>query len=293
MEQRLRALDVEDANQDDGRPAAAARLYAAYVKAGGDRRTTATLEEEGARRLASIAERGFDLGPTHPGDADRRIDALYAHARAALYATVHDAVVRAATVRSVRIRTAAVDRDDYLAHPPAGERLREDSAREIANLHDGRPPGVQVVVSDGLNANGINAQLRVLLPPLRQQLAAAGHHLAATDIVVENGRVRAGYEIGALTSAEIVVHVIGERPGTGLDTISAYITYGRDEHGRFRWSRALDHSATTAICGVHPRGKPPDRAAEEIVNVVTRAFAERRTGVPGAATSRPARSSRT
>ena len=150
----------------------------------------------------------------------------------------------------------------------------------MANLHDGRPPGIQIVVSDGLNANAINAQLRSVLPPLRRRLAAAGHHVAETDIVVENGRVRAGYEIGGLVGAELVVHLIGERPGTGLDTISAYITYGRDDQGRIRWSGALDHSSTTAVCGVHPRGKPPEVAVEEIATVVTRALVERRTGVP-------------
>ena len=95
-----------------------------------------------------------------------------------------------------------------------------------------------------------------------------------------NGRVRAGYEIGGVVGAELVVHLIGERPGTGLDTISAYITYGRDAQGRSRWSRALDHSSTTAICGVQPRGKPPEAAVEEIATVVTRALIERRTGVP-------------
>ena len=135
-------------------------------------------------------------------------------------------------------------------------------------------------MSDGLNGNAINAQLRSVLPPLRRRLAAAGHHVAETDIVVENGRVRVGYEIGGLVGAELVVHLIGERPGTGLDTISAYITYGRDDQGRIRWSGALDHSSTTAVCGVHPRGKPPEVAVEEIARVVTRALVERRTGVP-------------
>ena len=91
--------------------------------------------------------------------------------------------------------------------------------------------------------------------------------------------MRVGYEIGGLVGAELVVHLIGERPGTGLDTISAYITYGRDDQGRIRWSGALDHSSTTAVCGVHPRGKPPEVAVEEIARVVTRALVERRTGV--------------
>ena len=280
MEQRLRALDVFNADGDgDSDTTRIARLYAAYMKAGGETRTSTTLEERGARRLAALRERGLDLGLTDPADADRRVEALYAHARAALYARIQDVVVREATGKSVRVRTAARDRDDYLAHPPAGEVLPDDAARVVANLHDGCPPGIQIVVSDGLNANAINAQLRSVLPPLRRRLAAAGHHVAETDILVENGRVRAGYEIGRLVGAELIVHLIGERPGTGLDTVSAYITYGRDDHGRIRWSGALDHSSTTAVCGVHPRGKPPEVAVEEIARVVTRALVERRTGV--------------
>jgi ethanolamine ammonia-lyase large subunit len=279
MERRLRSLGVMGAAGEPSGPSAVARLYAVHVKAGGDRRTSGALEDEASRRLSTLRDRGFDLGVANPIDADRRIDAIYTHARGALYASIQDAIVRDATARSVRVRTTAKDRDDYLAHPPSGERLSEDDALIVARLHGGRPPHVQIVVSDGLNANAINEQLRALLPPLRTRLVAAGHHVAGTDIIVENGRVRAGYEIGGLVDADVVVHMVGERPGTGLNTASAYVTFGRDESGRSRWSRSLDHSATTAVCGVHPAGKPPDVAVEEIAAVVTRALKEKRSGI--------------
>jgi len=279
MERRLRSLGAISVDGQPSVPAAVARLYAAYEKAGGDRRTSITLEEVGSRRMSALRDKGFDLGVVDPIDADRRIDAIFAHARAALYASIHEGVVRDATIRSVRVRTTSRDRDDYLAHPPSGECLSPDAAPVIARLRGGRVPQVQIVVSDGLNANAINEQLRSLLPPLRTRLIAAGHQVADTDIIVDNGRVRAGYEIGGLVDADVVVHVVGERPGSGLNTASAYITYGRDEGGRSRWSRSLDHSATTAICGVHPAGKPPAAAIDEIAAVVTRALTEKRSGV--------------
>jgi ethanolamine ammonia-lyase large subunit len=278
MDQRLRSLGVMNVDGEPSGPTAVARLYAVYIKAGGDRRAAMTLEDEGSRQLAALRDRGFDLGVVNPIDAERRIESIYTHARAALYASIQDAVVRDAAPRSVRVRTTATDRDDYLAHPHSGERLSGDAALVIARLHGGRTPQVQIVVSDGLNANAINEQLRSLLPSLRIRLAAAGHDVAGIDIIVEHGRVRAGYEIGGLLDAGVVVHVIGERPGTGLNTASAYITYGRDERGRSRWSRALDHSVTTAICGVHPAGRPPAMAVEEIAAVVTRALREKRSG---------------
>src|SRR4029450_3272023 len=118
-----------------------------------------------------------------------------------------------------------------------------------------------------------------MLPRVRRELLAAGCRVGDRDVIVRNGRVRAGYEIRGLVGADIVVPLIGERPGTGLNTLSAYITYGRDAAGQPRWSPGLDHSLTTAICGIHERGKPPDVAAGEIVRTVQRILEQRRSGV--------------
>ena len=280
MQRRLTALGVTGLDSEP-RPSAGsvAHLYAAYARAAGDRRTASALEDEGRRELDALRERGFDLGAVAAPDADARIEAIYAHARAALYATVDESAIRDATTRAARVRTSASSRDDYLAHPPAGERLRDEDARAVAALYPERRPQVQFVISDGLNAHAISDQLRRLLPPLRRMLADRGHAVGEADVVVQNGRVRAGYEIGGLAGAAIVVHVIGERPGTGLNTVSAYLTYGRDEAGRTRWDRALDHSATTAICGIHPKGKPPEAAVDEIARTVQRMTDQRRSGV--------------
>jgi ethanolamine ammonia-lyase small subunit len=114
---------------------------------------------------------------------------------------------------------------------------------------------------------------------LRHELAAAGIHVGDVDVVIENGRVRAGYHVGALVDADAVVHFIGERPGTGLDTLSAYLTYGRDAAGRSRWSPGLDHSATTAVCGIHRQGKAPSEAVEEMARLLGQILRTRRSGV--------------
>jgi len=279
MEQRLAQLGVLTPGPSAPPVETIGRLYAAYARNGGDRRTVAVLEQEGRRHLASLREAGFDLGITDSTVAGARIERLYAHARQSLYATVDDAVIADASPRNVRVQTSATSRDNYLAHPAAGERLRDADARMVARLYPARHPQVQLVISDGLNADAINEHLRALLPHVRRRLADSGWHVGETDVVVRNGRVRVGYEIGGLTGAAIIVHVVGERPGTGLNTASAYVTYGRDESGQSRWSRTLDHSATTAVCGIHPKGKPPHDAAQEIANVVRRILDQRRSGV--------------
>ena len=275
MQARLAALDARSTPL----------LYAAFMKAGGDDRTTDGLRAEGAAKIARLGAHGWDLGSgdgTVPVAAGSRVDAIYAQARQALYAVLDANVVAAVSPSHVRARTRARDREDYLAHPPSGESIRdEDVARIRAALASAgsRAPQLQIVVSDGLNANAANENLRALLPALRRELAAAGLHVSDVDVVIDNGRVRAGYHAGGIVDADVVVHFIGERPGTGLDTLSAYVTYGRDSAGRSRWTSDLDHSATTAICGIHRQAKPPVAAVGEIARLLRRIVDTRRSGV--------------
>ena len=146
-----------------------------------------------------------------------------------------------------------------------GERLRREDEARLAPLYaKSRRPGIQIVISDGLNANAVNDNLRQLLPQLKSMLGERGCHAGEVDIVVKNGRVRAGYQIGGLLDAELIIHLIGERPGTGLNTLSAYLTYGRDANGQSRWAPDMDHSKTSAICGIHMLAKRPSEAAGEI-----------------------------
>jgi ethanolamine ammonia-lyase large subunit len=260
-------------------------LYALYVKAGGDTRGLDALSREGERKLQALRERGFDLGFGHQADftpppaVAARLEAIYQHARRALYAEIAEAVIGDTAPNALRVRTGAADRDDYLSHPPAGERLCPADAARVRALYPVRRPRVQMVISDGLNANAITENLRAVLPPLRQMLVQGGQHVGDTDIIITNGRVRAGYHVGALLGVDIIVHLIGERPGTGINTLSAYITYGRDRAGLWRWSPALDHANTTAVCGIHRRGRPPAAAVAEIAGYVRRMLEERCSGV--------------
>jgi ethanolamine ammonia-lyase large subunit len=275
MAQRLSGLGLL-AEDDRPRPGSETliALYDRYAKSG-----------DGRARLARLQERGLDLGYgclsdyAAPEIVERRLQTIYTHARAALYAGIDPSVVRDACSEPIAVRTASRDRDDYLSHPATGERLGDADARTLAARTVGRAPALQVVVSDGLNANAVNKNLKAFLPALRRALTGLPCPVSATDVVVQNGRVRAGYQIGAIVNAMVIVHVVGERPGTGLDTLSAYVTYGRDAAGRVRWDPSLDHSCTNAVCGIHPKGKAPAAAASEIGELTRRMIEQRRSGV--------------
>lgn len=286
MQKRLAELGVADARGVLSANAGKAEsLYPIYMKAGGDTRSSASLQEEAGRKIKALRERGYDLGYGHgddyaaPPEAESRVELIHRNARQALYAVISSGVIRDASPRHIKVRSMANDREQYLSHPPSGERINETDAPRLISLYNSRRPQAQIVISDGLNANAVNENLRRLLPGLRRGLTEVGHHVGGVDIFVQNGRVRVGYHIGELLGVDVIIHLIGERPGTGHNTLSAYLTYGRDEGGRMRWSPALDHANTTAICGIHPLGRRPEEAVNEIARYVRRMFEEQRSGV--------------
>jgi ethanolamine ammonia-lyase large subunit len=256
-----------------------ARLYATYAQAD-DSRSTDALEAEGRRKVGQLQERGFDIA-LNAGASDARLTRIYEHARRALYARLDDSVVgRACAPNPIRVRTAAADREEYVTRATRGERLREEDVRAVRRATAASRGGaIQLVVSDGLNAHAVNEQLPDLLGAIRRVLANAGRSVAEAVVVIENGRVRAGYHVGQLVNPEALIHLIGERPGTGLNSVSAYVTWGRDAANRSRWDPQMDHALTTAVCGIHRSGKPPDAAAAEIGRAVQRMFDQRRSGV--------------
>ncbi len=268
-------------------------LYAIYMKNRVEKRSFEALRAEARKKMAALRRRGFDLGYGHdpdygaPSEVAVRIQRIYEQARRALYATLDDSVLRDASPHSLRIATLAASRDDYLSHPSLGEGITERYEKRVLGLFGiSRVPQVQIVISDGLNADAVDENLRDLLPPLRHLLIAKGFHVGDVDIVFQNGRVRAGYHIGGLLNVDVIVHLIGERPGTGLNTLSAYLTYGRDKEDRWRWSPFMDHSNTTVICGINRqtpfrgcargsrvRGKNPSRASNPVSNYQRGVFA--------------------
>lgn len=299
MQDRLHALGaIDSAGRAGGAPETTALLYARYLREGGDKRPVDELTAEGLRKIAALQGKGCDLGygcgPDYSGPptVSARLETLYRHARGALYAALDPAVIRACCPQHIDVATQAADREEYLAHPATGELIGVKDAEVLKRFCQGHTaaPQVMIVISDGLNANAVNENLRNVLPGLRWSLKEAGFHTSGSDVVIRNGRVRAGYHVAQIMGPEILIHLIGERPGSGLNQLSAYITYGRNPAGNFRWAPDMDHAFTTAICSIHPRGKTAQSAVTDMVQVVRRmtelkcsgvALGERAASSPG------------
>jgi ethanolamine ammonia-lyase small subunit len=113
---------------------------------------------------------------------------------------------------------------EYLLRPDLGRQL-SDAARQILHAQCTPSPNMQLVVGDGLSAAAVAANVRALLPALRQDAEAAGWSVG-TPFFIKHCRVGVLNDIGEVLKPDVVILLIGERPGLGRATsLSAYMAY--------------------------------------------------------------------
>jgi len=128
---------------------------------------------------------------------------------------------------SLLLHSAATDRNSYLQRPDLGRKLSDTSAQALHEHTQANPGGVDVaiVVADGLSALAVHRHTLPFLTRLEEQMSTDGWSLAPV-VLVEQGRVAIGDEIGQLLGAKMVVMLIGERPGlSSPDSLGVYFTY--------------------------------------------------------------------
>lgn len=256
-------------------------VYLQYRRRQGDDRAEEAIQAEGRAQMAAVRGRGVFLaaghGPT-AGDLTPELEAevrrIYADAKLSIWAEFAPDF-RTALAEQRLLSTRSRDRRDYILHPTSGEVLDEASLGVVQALRQDQAGryDVQLVISDGLNALAIS-DLSQLLPfrdGLRARLTEAGYRVAPQDLVVERGRVRAGYRIGellfgGLPGRRAILHLIGERPGTGHRTFSVYLT--ALEGAIWGMPGRVDHDITRVVAGIANTALIPARGVEETVRLL-------------------------
>jgi ethanolamine ammonia-lyase small subunit len=128
---------------------------------------------------------------------------------------------------SLRLHSAATDRNSYLQRPDLGRKLSDESAQTLRDYALANPDGVDlvIVVADGLSALAVHRHTLPFLARMEDQIVNDGWSVSPV-ILVEQGRVAVADEIGELLGAKMVVILIGERPGlSSPDSLGLYFTY--------------------------------------------------------------------
>lgn len=169
-------------------------------------------------------------------------------------------------------RSLAPDRATYLRRPDYGRQLApEFSAPLAASITTlGVRPAVAVVIADGLAAA---APTTHAVPLLRELAALSPTRWRGVPIVLaQQARVALGDAIGALLQAQMVLVLIGERPGMSAhDSLGAYLTYS-PHPGRTDAER-------NCVSNIRPAGLPYAEAAFRLHWLVETALSRQLTGV--------------
>lgn len=169
------------------------------------------------------------------------------------------------------VESQAKDRNEYLLAPEMGRRLSDES-RKIVAERCVKHPNVQIVVGDGLSAAAITNNLAAIYPVIEQGLKAA-NITTGTSFFVKNARVGLLNDINEIVGADVVIILIGERPGLGVnDAMSVYLGY-KPAHGKTDAQR-------DAVCMITSHGGTnPLEAGAFVVELIKKMLKYQASGI--------------
>jgi len=264
-------------------------VYYKYRRLKDDRRTIEEIYKEGNDAINRIESRGvyisrgygnnyWELDP----ELDKKIHYLYEDAKVCIWAKFEDSYIESIP-NVITISSTSFDRKDYIYHPTSGESLNLSSIQKvkaIRNSWNSKIPDVQIIISDGLNAKALmdEGHLIPYLDNLIKSLQAENISISPKNIVIKNGRVRAGYACGEIlfgnrslsSKGHGIIHIIGERPGTEHRNFSAYLTVAQPS----LWNKKgeIDHDISRVISGISDTSLKPHIAVRDTIKNIKELF---------------------
>jgi len=180
---------------------------------------------------------------------------------------------------SLALHSAAADRAMYVQRPDFGRILSADSRQRLQQWHTAHPTdsayNVAFVVADGLSALAIHDNavplLETVIKQLKQNEQTNAWRLGPV-VLVEQGRVAVGDDVGEILAAELVVVLVGERPGlSSPNSLGIY----------FSWTprRGLNDAQRNCISNVRVGGLSVEEAGCKLVYLLRKAQQLQLTGV--------------
>lgn len=267
-------------------------VYYQYCKAKADKRTKDTIYAEGKQKIEEIRSRGvaiaegygknpWDMNP----ELEKEVSVLYEDAKVSLWTEMPGSFVKSIPA-AMPVLSTATDRKDHIYHPQAGEQLSKNAISTLTELNTSwknQAPDVQIIISDGLNARAImdEGHLQPYLEHVQYELQQKGYTISDEHIVITYGRVRTGYQCGEVLFGNTrgkkgIVHIIGERPGSGHHNFSAYLTVAPANI----WARkgTVDHNISRVVSGISDTALKPAIAARETAAILDRMFGREEYG---------------
>lgn len=170
----------------------------------------------------------------------------------------------------MQVQTLVKDKDEYLMKPDLGKKLSAEAKQAISEkIEKGKQ--VQVIVVDGLSSTSIETNVEDVMSALIQGLKNEGLSVG-TPFFIKYGRVGVMDDVAPLVDCEVVVELIGERPGLiTAESMSAYMAY--------RPNQKTVEADRTVISNIHRGGTPPVEAGAHLATVVKKMVDHKASGV--------------
>jgi ethanolamine ammonia-lyase small subunit len=182
---------------------------------------------------------------------------------------------------SIVVHSQVHDRSQYLQRPDLGRRLNSDAVELLKQsaAPDKDPYDLAIVIVDGLSSFAIQKNAAPLLQLLTQYLAQqalskdeGSIFRLAPIVIVQQGRVAIGDEVGELLNAKSALVFIGERPGlSSPDSLGLYLTWAPKV--------GLTDESRNCISNVRPQGLVYQEAVNKVFYLLTQAHQRKLTGV--------------
>jgi ethanolamine ammonia-lyase large subunit len=247
----------------------------------GDPRQFCSEAELRALKAATPALYGFEqAGPRPANHVSRAVKMNQGIGREAIRAELRVDELQSATPLR-RITTAATSKEAHLNSPNLGAQLSQKSRAQLSK----EPSAVQILISDGLSAEAVHHNMKDLLPVLLDGLAA--HAVGVGQpLVAPYGRVKLAEPVAEALDAELIVYLIGERPGgdaLASRSLSAYFVYQLKDAEAQRAAAACSGNPSirfeySVISNIYSGGLPPAEAGAVIVDKVRDILASKAAG---------------
>lgn len=169
------------------------------------------------------------------------------------------------------LHSKAEDRTTYLRRPDLGRRLDEQSGQQLVAHRRKDCCDLAVTIVDGLSALAIHRHAVPFLRRLLPKFEDAGWSRAQL-VLIEQGRVAIGDEIGGLLGSSLVLVLIGERPGlSSPDSLGVYMTW--------RPAPGCTDAERNCISNIRPEGLGYAEAAHRVFVLASEARRLQLTGI--------------
>ncbi len=162
-------------------------------------------------------------------------------------------------------------KEEYLLRPDLGRRLSAEACHTVQEKCV-KSPNIQICVGDGLSAFAIELNLPKIFPVLEAGCKTAGLSLG-TPFFIQHCRVGVMNDIGDLIKPDVLILLIGERPGLGrAESMSAYMA--------FRPSSGQTDADREVICNIFDSGGTnPLEAGAYAIQMAQRMIKNQASGV--------------